>query len=301
LGIDGLSGHTRAFLKVQDGCDASCTYCIVPRARGRSRSRDFRAILRELRRFKKRGVKEVVVTGIHLGLYGRDLRPPSSLISLLEKLLGRSSIPRIRLSSLEPLELDEALLALMRHSDRLCPHLHVPLQSGDDGILRRMGRPYDTALYHERIQRAVVEVPDLTVGCDVIVGFPGESAQKFENTLHFLRRLPFTYLHVFPFSARPGTPAASFDERVPPQEVKRRSRLLRKLSGERRSAMMQRYLGRSLPVLLERRYSAEPGWMEGWSTNYLRVRAKGPQAALNQIKQVAMTGTEATHLIGQFS
>jgi threonylcarbamoyladenosine tRNA methylthiotransferase MtaB len=296
---DHLPGRTRAFLKVQDGCDASCSYCIVPLARGRSRSRPLESVLREIERMELAGIHEVVLTGIHLGNFGKDLYPPSSLVQLLDRLQESSKIPRIRLSSIEPLEADDPLLRCIGASRRICPHLHLPLQSGDDEMLAWMNRPYGVAFYRERALRALEMVPNLTLGADVIVGFPGESASHFERTLRFIEGMPFTYLHIFPFSPRPGTRAWSLPDRVPPSEVKARAQALRELSQARRIAAMSSYLGKTLEVLVEREKKGRRGWMEGLTSNYLRALVAGNDEMRNKIVPVQMDRVDGIHLVGR--
>jgi threonylcarbamoyladenosine tRNA methylthiotransferase MtaB len=245
------------------------------------------------------GTQEVVLTGVQLGLYGKDFQPAFSLVALLDLALSGCRIPRIRLSSLEPLEVDDALVSRMRTSGRICPHLHVPLQSGDDEILRKMHRPYGTARYRERILRAASQVPDLTIGCDVIVGFPGETPAHFQNTLRFLQDLPFTYLHVFPFSPRPGTPAYHYTPRIPSEEIRARSQTLRALSKRRRESIMSQCLGRVLPVLVERPWKGAEGWMAGLTANYHRVKVPGGERLRNKILSVRMEGLEGDLLVGR--
>lgn len=298
-GVRCLPGHTRAFLKVQDGCDAQCAYCIVPRARGPSRSRTPASIVQELRHMEEAGIKEVVITGVHLGKYGKDLEPPWSLTRLLWEILERSSVPRIRLSSIEPLELEEELLHCMMAQPRVCPHLHVPLQSGDDEVLRSMNRPYRTAQYLEKAEIASGLVPDLTWGCDIMVGFPGETPAQFNRTVEFLGRLPLTYLHVFPFSPRPGTVAWALPHRVPPQEVKARALALRQISLERRTQAMVSYVGRELTVLAERPWKGASGWIEGLTPNYLRARLRAGVEMQNEIVPVRLVGVQGAHLLAE--
>lgn len=298
-GADDLPGHTRAFLQVQDGCQAFCTYCIVPYARGPSRSRPLDSIMSELHRMEEVGIQEVVLTGIHLGLYGKDLQPASSLVALLDRVLDGCAIPRVRLSSIEPLEVDDLLLDRMETFERICPHLHVPLQSGDDEVLRWMNRPYGTRQYRERVLKAMSEVPDLTLGCDVIVGFPGETEGHFQNTLRFLEDLPCTYLHVFPFSPRPGTPAYHYTGRISPREIKARSQTLRAFSQRRRIMAMDAQVGRSLPVLMERPWRGGDGWMEGLTAQYLRVRVPAGNDLRNRIVRVRMESVHGSHLVGR--
>jgi threonylcarbamoyladenosine tRNA methylthiotransferase MtaB len=295
-----LPGHTRAYIKIQDGCEASCTYCVVPRARGRSRSRPFSSIRSELRRMEAVAVQEVVLTGIRLGLYGRDLSPQWSLVCLLEHILKSSNIPRIRLSSLEPLEITDELVGCMRDSERICPHLHVPLQSGDDEILRLMNRPYRSDQYRDRILRASAEIRDLTLGCDVIVGFPGETPAHFQRTIRFLGEIPFTYLHVFPFSPRRGTPAEQMPHRLPSEQLKSCSKTLRTISHKRLRDVMTSYVGRTMFVLVEQAWRERDGWMQGLTSNYLRVMIPGDEHLKSQIVPVRLERVEGRYLLGRF-
>lgn len=285
-GLAGLPGRTRAFLKVQEGCDGACSYCIVPRARGKSRSRSPESIFRALAAMERTGIQEVVLTGIHLGSYGRDLTPGLSLLGLLEQVLRESSIPRIRLSSIEPQELEEGILQVMAENPRICPHLHVPLQSGSEQVLGLMKRPYTKAEYEAKVLGAAKSIPDLTLGADLMVGFPGETKALFLESMDFLESLPWTYLHVFPFSPRPGTAAWDMGPKVASQEVKRRAALMRELSKKRRFKAMASCVGKSLPVLLERPCKGRPGWLEGLSHNYFRVAVKAGEELRNRIKKV---------------
>lgn len=297
-GLEGLPGRTRAFLKVQDGCDGGCSYCIVPKARGKSRSRSPGSIFKALGLMEKAGVQEVVLTGIHLGSYGRDLTSGLSLCGLLGQILQESSIPRIRLSSIEPQELEEGILRLMAESPRICPHLHVPLQSGSEEVLRLMRRPYKKADYEAKVLAATKSIPNLTLGADLMVGFPGEKEEHFQESLDFLESIPWTYLHVFPFSPRPGTPAWDMGPKVSSQEVKRRAALVRELSRERRFKAMASYVGKSLPILLERPCKGRPGWLEGLSHNYFRVAVEAGGEFRNKIKKVWVTEVREGMLIG---
>lgn len=298
-GITSISGHTRAFVKVQDGCDSSCTYCVVPRARGSSLSRPPGSILQELERMEAVGVKETVLTGVRLGLYGRDLSPPLGLVDLLKKILAGCGIPRVRLSSLEPLEISQELIAFVKDSGRICPHLHVPLQSGDDEILQLMNRPYTIHQYRERILLAWREIPDLTLGCDVIVGFPGETHAHFQRTRQFLTEIPYTYFHVFPFSPRPGTVASNMSHQAGHQEIQLRGKVLRELSQRRRRKMMKTYVGRVVSVLLERKWKGSDGWMQGLTPNYLKVRVPGEDGMKNRILAVRLDGIDNGFLVGR--
>ena len=264
-------GRTRAFLKIQDGCDALCTYCIVPYARGRSRSMPFTQIVAHMQHLGLAGYREVVLTGIHIGAFGADFDPPGTLSGLLAALTAKLAVDRIRLSSIEPCEVDAHLLALMAYpAARICRHLHLPLQSGDNGVLKRMGRSYtreDFALVVEKIRHSM---PDAAIGADVLVGFPGEDEAAFENTYTLIEKLGLTYLHVFPFSARPGTPAARYAGKVSAKTIKARCAGLRALGALKKRAFLDSLIGHSLEVLVETPASAgqDP---KGLSHNYIPV------------------------------
>lgn len=286
-----FAGRTRAYLKVQDGCNASCAYCLVPRARGPSRSLPLRRAAAKAGELAAAGFREIILTGIHLGAYGADLRPPVSLLDLLRILERETEIPRIRLSSIEPGEFDGPLVDFLSRSEKICPHLHVPLQSGDDGILRRMNRGYSRSFFADLIRRLARAIPDLAVGADVIAGFPGEDDRAFAETCDLVSRLPLAYLHVFPFSRRPGTPAALFREAVPEKIIRARSALLRELGGRKRRAFQQAFLGRRLKVLIESRRDRETGLLKGFARNYIPVLAEGPDSLMN--REVEIEAAEA--------
>ena len=264
-------GRTRPVLKVQDGCNAFCTYCIVPYARGRSRSIPPDTVLEHLDQLYAAGYREVVLSGIHLGVYGRDLKPHNSLFRLLARISARSPIERVRLSSIEPLELTDEIIALVADSDKFCHHFHIPLQSGDDGILKRMGRPYCTADFGKVVENIHRRLPDAGIGADVLVGFPGESETAFENTIHLITDLPLTYLHVFPFSPRPGTPAAKFSDPIPTPVIKPRAARLRQLGHGKQNRFYSRHVDRELTVLVEGPQGAPPGMVKGLTSNYIPI------------------------------
>jgi threonylcarbamoyladenosine tRNA methylthiotransferase MtaB len=266
-----FSNRTRAFLKVQDGCDAFCSYCIVPYARGRSRSILLTSIVEQVRRFLDHGYQEIVLSGIHLGQWGSDLNPKQELIGLLRSILGHQSPPRLRLSSLEPGEISSDLLVLMASEPELCPHLHIPLQSGDATILGRMNRNYHPHFYREIVLEAVQRIPHLAVGVDVMVGFPGETDERFQNTYRFLESLPVAYLHIFPFSPRPGTPAVTMGEQLSPPLIRQRCQVLRELDKSKRLTFLNRFLGKVRSVLVENRQDTATGLPCGFSDNYLPV------------------------------
>ncbi len=267
------AGRTRAFLKVQDGCDAFCAFCIVPFARGRSRSLPVAAVLARLRALAAEGYREVTVTGIHLGDYGRDLEAGTDLVALLRAFLDADLVPRLRLSSLFPSHLTPALVDLFATAPALVPHVHLSLQSGDDGVLARMRRPYGRAAVEAAVSRLVERVPHVGLGADLIAGFPGETPAAFEATSALVESLPFGYLHVFPYSTRRGTAAARLDGALPPAEVRRRAAGLRAVGERQRAAWHRRALGRVVEVLVER-------GGEGRSREYLKVRPSRPEAGL---------------------
>jgi len=278
--------RTRPSLKIQDGCDAFCTYCIVPYARGRSRSMSVSEVMENISRLATAGYREVVLSGIHLGCYGRDLEPPANLPTLLRRIDEEAVIDRVRLSSIEPLELTAELMDCVAASERFCPHFHVPLQSGDDGILGRMHRPYTRESFEGVVMEIHDKIPHATIGADVLVGFPGESDAAFLHTYEAVKNLPISYLHVFPFSPRKGTPAARYPDPVPIDVIKDRCRRMRDLGSVKRKAFYRRFLGRIVPVLVENERDAETGLLKGVSSNYLKVMLEGGDGLKNRIVPV---------------
>ncbi len=256
--------RTRPVLKVQDGCSFHCSFCIIPAVRGRSRSAPAEWVIAQVRELSTR-YREIVLSGINLGRWGRDLPGRLRLADLLRRLLVETRVERIRLSSVEPLDLTDDLLRLMADSGRIARHVHAPLQSGADSVLRRMRRWYRVRHYEERILRAHAWMPDAAIGADVMVGFPGETEEEFQQTVRLIERLPFTYLHVFTYSARPGTPAAEMRDQVPVPVRKERNRILREIAARKNLEFRRRMVGRRLSVLtLEDRPLA-------LSDNYLKV------------------------------
>ena len=275
--------RTRPYLKIQDGCNRFCTYCIVPHARGPSRSMPFETVLDCLDDLGRRGYREVVLTGIHLGAYGQDLDPPTGLIGLLREIEARRPLRRLRLSSIEPDEVDHTLVDLLASSRMACPHLHLPLQSGDDRILARMHRPYSRIAFAQTVARIQSAMPQCAIGADILVGFPGEDEAAFERTLELVADVPLTYLHVFPFSPRPGTPAYHFPDRVPEATVKRRSATLRKLGQEKKRAFVQAHMTFSHQVLVENQRDRRTGWLKGLTANYIPTLIEGDDRLMNRI------------------
>lgn len=278
--------HTRAFLKIQDGCDAFCTYCIVPFARGPSRSVPAAAALEAIKNFSLHGYREVVLTGIHLGHYGLDLTPPARLLDILKTADSGKLAERLRLSSIEALEVTDGLISLMASSETLCHHLHLPLQSGDDKILRLMKRHYDTDFFRTLVKKIRLAVPDVAIGIDVMVGFPGEDDASFERTRQFIEELPVSYLHVFPYSERPGTAAVTLPEKVSEPDKKRRAEELRRIGKNKRQSFAELFVGSKLKVLIEDK-SKTRGVMTGFSGNYIPVAVTDSGREMrNQIAEV---------------
>jgi threonylcarbamoyladenosine tRNA methylthiotransferase MtaB len=291
--VGAFRGHTRAFVKIQDGCDHACAYCAVPGARGPSRSRSREEVLRQISRLADAGFREVVLTGVHIGCY-EDAEPSgSALARLLRDAVGVRGIERVRLGSLEPTELTPELASLITGEPRVCPHLHVPLQSGSDRVLARMGRLYDRDEYAAAVGSVTESLPDCGLGADVIVGFPGESDEDFADTVELVERLPFTYLHVFSYSPRPGTPAADLPGQVPGLEKRRRSRRLRELSRKRSLDFRRRHVGAAVTVLFEDREGSSAEQATGLSGNYIRVDVAGGRDLGNRLGEVEITSVDA--------
>jgi threonylcarbamoyladenosine tRNA methylthiotransferase MtaB len=293
-------GLTRPFLKIQDGCDAFCTYCIVPHARGRSRSLPPETALANLRELAAAGYREAVLTGIHLGAYGLDLTPKSSLLDLMERIDAEKSIERVRLSSIEPRELSREIIRRVGHSDIFSPHFHVPLQSGDNRILERMGRPYSRELFRELVETIHAQIPDAAIGTDVIAGFPGETREAFENSLSLIRELPITYLHVFPYSPRNGTPASRFPGRISPEIVRERCFRMRALGKEKKRDFYARMIGKEESVLIEETRDRASGLLKGLTGNYIPVSIEGDDPLKNRMLRVKITEAQADRLLGKW-
>jgi threonylcarbamoyladenosine tRNA methylthiotransferase MtaB len=281
--------RTRPFLKIQDGCSACCTYCIVPYARGKSRSMPLSQVLDKIRELKNKGYHEIVLTGIHLGAYGHDLSPQTGLYELLVQIRDLELIDRVRLSSIEPRELNDNIIDLAVGWDGLCSHFHIPLQSGDDNILRRMNRPYQRNFFRDLVSNIHGKLPHAAIGIDCLMGFPGESQEAFHNTYDLIEMLPVSYLHVFPFSPRKGTPAWSYSEKVGTLQVKERCRSMRLLGNEKKKQFLEKFVGKQLPVLVEQQRELSTGMLKTISSNYIPVLINGPDELKNSIQLVTIT------------
>jgi threonylcarbamoyladenosine tRNA methylthiotransferase MtaB len=293
-GASSVEPRARPFLKIQDGCDGHCSYCIVPRARGASRSDPPATVRSAVGELARGGYAEIVLTGIHLGLYGRDLDPPTSLAALLAELAQAG--PRLRLSSVEPMELDELLVGqVASRGDVVCPHLHVPLQSGSSEILAAMNRPYDGERAIEILDWIHRRLPLAALGTDLITGFPGETAAQHQRSLSLVEESPLTHLHVFPFSARPGTAAAALPGRIDDGELRRRAAALREAGRRKLVAFAARQVGEVRAMIVER---VRDRVLCGLTERYLRVEAAG-EAAVGQIARVKIEAAAGPLLRGR--
>lgn len=290
--------RTRAFLKIQDGCESFCSYCIVPYARGKYRSLDPEEVLKRLFTLSKSGFKEVVLSGIHLSAYGIDHNPPSTLLELLKLIEKKQPVSRIRLSSLEPMDITNEFIEFFPTSETICPHLHLPLQSGDDEILKRMNRPYRSSDFRELVEVLVLKIPHLCLGVDVIVGFPGESDRHFRTTYQLLEELPLSYFHVFPYSKREKTKAAAFPDQVANKTISTRSESVRKLGKIKRELFYSNYLGKKLKVLIEEKRDRHSNLLKGRSRNYIPVLLEGPDTLKNQEIEIEITRVEGERVLG---
>lgn len=286
IGSYSIGDRTRAFLKVQDGCDYKCTYCTIPLARGISRSDTIENVLRNATEIAAKDIKEIVLTGVNIGDYGKgefgNKRHEHTFLDLISELDKVEGIERIRISSIEPNLLKDESIELVSKSKSFVPHFHIPLQSGSDDLLKKMKRRYLTKLYNDRVNKIREVMPDAAIGVDVIVGFPGETEELFMETYNFLNELPITYLHVFTYSERENTEAAAMEGVVPVAERKKRNKMLRILSEKKKMAFYQTQLGKTLPVLWE--HENKDGKMFGFTENYVRVQKDFDPASVNQIE-----------------
>ncbi len=288
--------HTRADLKIQEGCNNFCSYCIIPYTRGALKSRQPDAVVAEAKRLVAAGFKELVLTGIHLGAYGKDLEEKPTLALIVRRLLAETDVQRIRMGSIESIEVDPDLMAVMNESDRVCPHLHLPLQSGSDAILKAMNRKYTKAEFFDLIDTLRQQIQNLTISTDLILGFPGETDELFEETMESLERLKFSHIHAFPYSPRHGTPAATMAHQVETAVKKQRVERVQELSARQKHALLESMVGSTVHVLIEKQDHTTG---EGFSENYERVSVSG--LAPDQegaIVTVAVTGTDGNTLLG---
>jgi len=280
------ASKTRANLKIQDGCDYHCSFCIIPFARGRAQGLPFRDIMREAKDLVARGFTEIVLTGVNIGTYSsQESGNPRRFADLVDEFQEVEGLKRLRISSIEPNTVTDRLLKVMKKSQVVCPYFHIPIQSASDGVLSAMRRKYRKAKLTALTGKIREQFPEAGMGTDVIVGFPGETDDRFEETLTFIESAGFSYLHVFPFSPREGTPAAKLADSIHPDVINRRVAVLRAVSDRLRTQFASRFLGRILPVLFE---EPESGWQTGLTPNYLRVRLRSQQNLRGQIHNVLL-------------
>ena len=278
--------RTRAFLKIEDGCNNFCSYCIIPYVRGRVRSRSLESIRAECLQLKTAGYKEIVLTGIHIGAYGRDFRDGTNLVDAIKVVLDTANPARLRLGSLESAEMSDALINLMKTDSRICNHVHLPLQSGCDEILKAMRRPYTTKNFAELTARLVAEVPDISIGTDLIVGFPGETDENFAETIEFVKSQPFSKIHVFPFSAREGTVAATLPNQVDAKTKKIRVNRALEISATKERTFAEKLIGKTVEIIAE---TETAGLVDGLTRNYVRVFVPvSPKIKLGEMVSVSV-------------
>lgn len=291
-----VPGRTRAFLKIQEGCTNFCTYCIIPYARGPLRSRPLESIKVEAEKMVNAGFKEIVLTGIHLGAYGQDLSGAVTITDAIRVVLEVPGLLRLRLGSLESIEVSDELITLMDEDSRLCSHLHLPLQAGDDHVLSQMNRHYSTDEYSSLISNIRQRVADIAISTDIIVGFPGETEEMFDNALELVSKLNFARMHVFPYSRRSGTPAADYPNQIAEEEKKRRVKMMQRLADRMTIQFNRDYIGREMKVLFE---SETNGVIDGLTDNYIRVFANGGAEALGQVRLVRLEKSYKDGLWGE--
>ncbi len=298
--IQTFHAHNRAFVKIEDGCNQFCSYCRVPYVRGgKIKSRSPHEVLQEVDSLILNGFKEIVLVGVNLALYGRDLDPSISLVDLLRQMQYLEETARVRLSSLEPHLLPAELIDLMSSCRLICPHLHLPLQSGDPEILQRMGRRYTPDQYRSLVENIKKMVPGVAITTDVMVGLPGETQRKFLNTYHFLREIGFSRLHIFRFSPRIETKAYSMQPRVEEKVKKERSKHLRELGDNLVQGFASRFLGESLRVLVEDKVDPKTGLFSGYTDNYIRVSFKGKNELKNKLVTVRLVSASQGQILGE--
>ena len=299
VAITEMMEHSRAFVKVQEGCNESCSFCIVPQTRGVSRSRKADSVLAQVHQLLASGYVEIVLTGVHLGDYGLDLPGNRRMLTdLVRDILAIPEVQRFRLSSIEPASITDDLIALMAEHDKFARHFHIPLQSASDTVLSRMNRRYTAAQFSRLIQRISEAIPDCGIGVDVICGFPGESDRHFQETFDCLAELPITYLHSFTYSVRPGSEAEGYGDQIPGDIKKRRTRSLKRLMRDKQQVFRQRHVGKTLPVLLESSRRGERSQLAGWTDNYLRVEL-GEGEGDSAIEDVHITSIDGDRLFGK--
>mgnify|MGYP000969128512 CR=1 FL=1 len=296
MSVDTYKDRTRAYLKIQEGCSQFCAYCIIPYARGPIRSRQPQNIIDEVRKLADSGFKEIVLTGIHVASYGKDLKN-TSLLDIIEKVHEIEGIERIRLGSIEPTTITEEFVSRVKNLEKLCPHYHISLQSGCDETLKRMNRKYDTAKFREVVRRLRDNIKDVAITTDIMVGFPGETEEEFNQSYKFVDEISFAHAHIFKYSRRKGTPAAQFANQVPPQIKEERSKMLIELSARKTLEYNKSFEGRIMPVLYEQEDTE--GYIEGLTPNYIRVKVRGDEGLKGKIADTRLTAAVNDYMLGE--
>jgi len=294
-----FGNYTRAFVKIQDGCDSACSFCIVRFARGPNRSAPPELILNRIENLARTGYKEIVLTGIHLGTYGNDFNGDWNLASLLREICLIKDLPQLRLSSIEPAEFTDDLIHTITSEPKIAKHFHIPLQSGSKEILRRMNRHYNPDLYRELVRKIKSLCPEASIGADVLIGFPGESDEDFAKTKGLIESTPLSYLHVFSYSKREGTPAAKMSNQIPPEVKKERSKILRMLGKRIWKEFCSEHIGRKEKFLILTSRDEKTGLLRGLSHNYLRILTEGDNSHMNQFRSIKILDFADNMLYGE--
>lgn len=297
--VFSASGRVRANIKIQDGCNHRCSYCIIPYARGNSRSSRLDDVIKHVEEVTERGYKEVILTGIHLGQWGLDFKPQSRLIDLLRRIEEVESLERYRLSSMNPNELTDELVEFLADSQKFCRHLHISLQSADDYILKSMNRRYTVAQYTDLINRLVEKIPFINIGSDIIVGFPGEIDERFENTYRTLESLPIGYMHVFSYSERKGTPAVNLPDKIDEAVKKERNAVLTNLAKKKSLNFREKMVGKEFKIVVENTRNRKTGLLKGITDNFVSVQTKGGDELKNTLVSVQIISVDEENTFGQ--
>lgn len=299
-GISTFSGHTRAFLKIQDGCGNFCSYCKVALVRGKERSKKLSQVVEEAKKLAACGYQEIVLTGICLGSYSQSLSGKADIVDVIDALEKIKGLLRVRLSSIEAGDVTPKLIKRLKNSEKLCRHLHIPIQSGDDGILKRMNRKYSRKQYLALIARIRRQVPQVSITTDCLVGFPGETEENFKNTLDLVREIMPLKAHIFPYSQRPGTKAASFSGSVSPEIISARCKRLKDVASFCREKCMHKFIGKKFNVLIEGNAKDCPGFLEGLTDNYLKVKMPSKPNLKNKMVRVKLKRIAGDSFIGEY-
>ncbi len=297
--ISDFAGHAKAFVKIQDGCDRFCSFCKIPFVRGRSRSRPLEDIVEEVKRLVNRGFKEVVITGVCLGDYGKDFKNGTDLVKLIGELEKIDFNFRIRLSSIDPEDITDELLNRLKTVKKLCRHLHIPLQSGDDDILKKMNRHYTSKGFISLIDKIKRIIPDIAITLDVMVGFPGEAEVNFSNSLNVVKKILPSRMHIFPYSKRFCTKAARFNGVVPAHIVRERIKRLREFQTEMSYNFRKRFIGKELEVLVETKRDKTAGFLTGYSDNYIKIIFEGPNELMRNLIHVKISDVTPNFTFGR--